>query len=183
MTSTPFYEFPYSQPVQGRGSGTVVTFTRPANTTNYTAADVIGVADAVTPANAGSAIHEFVGAGRAGGLFQILGATCIINSTTVPTGMTTLKLHLFNAAPAAILDNAAFALGAADRSLYLTQVDLPAVAAIGAGFVRSSVDVSAERPIVLTSSSVFGLLVTDAGVTSPASGLEFRLQLFLQEVA
>jgi hypothetical protein len=183
MTSTPFYEFPYSQPIQGRGSGTVVTFIRPTNTTSYTAADVIGAADTVTPANAGSAIFEFVGAGRAGGVFQVQGATCTINSTTVPTGMTTLKLHLFNASPTAILENAPFALLAADRTRYLAQLDLPAVVAVGGGFVRSVVEVANERSIVLTGTSVFGLLVTDSAVTSPASGLEFRLQLFLQEIA
>ena len=178
-----FTEFPYAQPIQGRGSAPQVIFTRPDNTTSYSIADVIGVADTVTPANAGSAIHEFVNCGRPGGLDQLLGATCLINRTTVPSGMTTLKLHLLNAAPAAILDNAAFALAAAERSKYLTQIDLPQVAAVGGGFVRSFVDISAERPIVLETSSLFGLLVTDAAVTGVAALTEYRLRIFLQEVA
>jgi len=175
MTSTPFYEFPQSQPIQGRGSAVSVIFTRPDDTTSYAAADVIG--------NATSAIHEFAGAGRAGGVYQLLGASCIINSTSVPTGMTTLKLHLLSSAPSAIADNAAFALVAADRSRYLTQIDLPAVATVGSGFVRTSVDVPAERPIATVGTSLFGLLVTDTAITSPTIALEFQLRVFLQEIA
>ena len=175
MTSTPFYEFPQSQPIQGRGSAVSVIFTRAANTASYAAADVIG--------SATSAIHEFAGVGRAGGVYQLLGASCIINSTSVPTGMTTLKLHLLSSAPSAIADNAAFALVAADRSRYLTQIDLPAVATVGSGFVRTSVDVSAERPIATVGTSLFGLLVTDTAITSPTIALEFQLRVFLQEIA
>jgi|694.fasta_scaffold34296_6 hypothetical protein len=175
MTSTPFYEFPISTPILGRGSGVSVTFTRPVDTTSYAAADVIG--------SATSAIHEFARVGRAGGLYQLLGASCIINSATVPTGMTTLKLHLLSSPPSAILDNAAFALTAADRNRYLAHIDFPAVAAVGAGFVRSAVDISGERAIATVGSSLFGLLVTDAAVTSPASALEFQLRVFLREIA
>lgn len=101
-----------------------VTITRPSNTTEYTAGDVVGIADAGTPANAGTAIHELLI--PASDRFVIVQEVqLLIHVASVPSGMAGFRVHFYNSSPTAILDNAAFDLVANDRAKWLGAVDLP----------------------------------------------------------
>src|SRR5512142_392177 len=102
----------------------VATITRPANTTAYTAGDVIGDTN-------GSAIITLPFAGFRGGFIQPQSVRLLIYSGTLPTSMTSLRLHLYSAAPTAIADNAAWDLPAADRAAYIDYIDLPTPTDLG----------------------------------------------------
>lgn len=161
-------------PAAGRSSSSAVTFNRPNDTTTYGATDVIGSA---TTAN-----HEITNVGLAGSLIQLQSATVIVDRTTLPAGFTTARLHLFTSAPAAIADNAAFAVASADRSKYAGFVDLPAFAVIGSGFLFSTTDYIG-RPIRLTSSSLFAnLALTGAAGFQPAAQTEYQIRFQAIEI-
>lgn len=141
-----------------------VSQTRPSNTTAYTAGDVIGAADSGTPANAGSAIWTFPGCPQQG---VIEGASLRIDVASIPSGMTTMRLHLYKASPTAILDNAAWDLPSGDRSAYLGYIDL-APADMGSTLWAQSDSVN-KRIRADTGGNLYGLLQTIGGFT-PTSG-------------
>lgn len=158
--------------IRGRAYTPSITFTRPNDTTPYVANDVIG--------SAVSANLALPNVGAAGSLIQILSASVLIRRTAVPTGMTTLRLHLWDASPAAIADNAPFAAADGDATKYAGTIEFPAVAVVGGGFVWSAVDY-VGRPIRMVSTSLFANLVTIAGVT-PSALTEYRIRLHCVEV-
>ena len=158
--------------VGGRSSSPVVTFTRPANTTAYLAGDVVG--------STGSAIHTATSAGVAGALIQVQSASLIVNKTSVPSGMTSFRLHLWESSPTAIADNAPFSAAAADRAKYRGFIDLPAIAAVGGGFLGTLADY-VGRPVRLTTTSFFFNLQT-IGAYTPASGTEYIVRFNCVEV-
>jgi len=160
--------------VIGASYSSTVSFARPSNTTAYTALDVIGVADSVTPADPGSAIHEFANIGAASGHIQITTAELSIANTSIPAGMTSFRLHLYTAAPTAILDNAAFSAAAGDRANYRGFIDFT-IGLIDAGFLYATADYIGKH-LELTTSSLFGVLVTNGGYT-PASGTTYAITL------
>ncbi len=153
-----------------------VTFTRPANTTAYAANDVVGVADASVAANAGSAIHEFTDIGPDGGDVLITSADLRIDVASLPSGMTTFRLHLYDAAPTAILDNAAWDLPAGDRVAYLGYIDLSQMIDVGSTLYVQADQVNKQFKLASGSTSLYGLLVTNGGFT-PTSGAVKRVRL------
>lgn len=159
--------------VSGRSGSPLITFVRPNDTNSYLAGDVIG--------SANSANLELPNAGAAGALMQALSASVTINRTSLPTGMTTLRLHLWDAAPAAIADNAPFAAAAADRAKYCGRIELVQPSVIGGGFLYTFGDY-VGRPIRLVTSSIWANLVTDAAITGPAAQTEYIVRLNLAEV-
>ncbi|ATW62775.1 hypothetical protein SCBWM1_gp91 [Synechococcus phage S-CBWM1] len=158
--------------VDGRSGSPVVTFTRPADTTAYAAADVIG--------SSSTANHEATGAGASGSLIQILSAALTVNLTSVPSGMTTFRLHIWDSQPTAIADNAAFSAAAADRAKYCGYIDMAAIQAIGGGFCWTQGDYIG-RPLRLSGTSFWFNLVTNGGFT-PASATEYRVRFHAVEV-
>lgn len=172
-------------PVAGAGGGLVVgglsyhptiSLTRPSNTTAYAALDVIGVADAVTPANAGSAIHELALAGPAGGSVIIVGAELAIHLAAVIAGMTGFRIHLYDASPTAILDNAAFDLVAGDRAKYLGYVDVGAVVDLGSTLYAAADGLNKLVKLAAAATSLFAQIQTLGGYT-PSSGDVAKLTL------
>lgn len=145
--------------IRGTSYSVVNSTTRPADTTAYTAGDVVGTAT--------SGVRQLVGAGRPGGAIQITSCDLTIALTDIPSGMTSFRLHLYMEPPVDILDNAAFTAAAADRTSYRGFVDLtPAV--IGSGFLYATADYIGKN-LRLTSSSLWGVLVTN-GAYTPTSG-------------
>jgi hypothetical protein len=166
--------YPATQGVSGRSGSPAVTFTRPADTTPYGAADVIGSA---TTAN-----HEAVGAGAAGSLIVIQSASLLVNATSVPSGLTTLRIHAWDSAPTAIADNAVFAAATVDRAKYCGFVDLQTIQAVGGGFLWTHGDY-VGRPIRLSGTSFFfNIALTGAAGFTPVSGAEFRARFHCVEV-
>lgn len=158
--------------VGGRSSSPVVTFTRPADTTAYTANDVIG--------STSTAIHGATSAGVAGALIQIQSISLVVNLTAVPSGMTSFRVHLWESSPTAIADNAAFSAAAADRAKYRGFYDLPTIAAVGGGFLWTHADY-VGRPIRLTTTGFFFNLQT-IGAFTPASETEYSVRFNCVEV-
>lgn len=158
--------------IAARGHSASVSVTRPSNTTAYTGGDVIGIADAGTPANAGSAILTFSSIGQTGELIRIVSATLEIDLAANPgAAMTTFRLHLYSTAPAAILDNAAFDLGstAADRAKYLGWVDFDPLVDLGSTLYFNEDNINKLVKLAASSTSLYGVLQTGAGYT-PSSG-------------
>ena len=160
----------------GDGQTSAVSFTRPANATPYTAGDVVGVADVSVAANAGSAIHVFASIGPSAGAIIITGADLRIDVAAVPSGMTSFRLHLYDAAPTAILDNAAWDLPAGDRTAYLGYIDIGAAVDVGSTLYAQADQVNKQFKLASASTSLYGLLVTNGGFT-PTSAAVKRLRL------
>lgn len=161
----------------GRSAGyqSEAQLTRPNNATAYGALDAIGAPDATDGTAAGSAILEFTNiAPRGGGLILLNGIDHTIYDSAIPSTMAAHRLHLYNAAPAAILDNATWSLVAGDRSKYLGFIDIPTtVDYVATLFVQ---DDSIRKQVRALTSSLWGVLITVPGFTPPAS-LAHRLRL------
>jgi hypothetical protein len=150
-----------------------VTITRPSNTTAYTAGDVVGQADSGTPANAGSAILEFTEVGPHGGLVLIAEARFEVDVSSVPSGMTTFRLHLYDASPDAILDNAAWDLSSSgDRGKYLGYVDISTPVDLGSTLFSQNLMVNKVVKLAAGSTSLFGELQTTSGYTPTSAAVK-----------
>lgn len=146
----------------------ITTWNRPSDTTPYAGGDVVGSA---TTAN----LRANTSAG-AGQRTIIHSAELIINNTSPPSGMTSFRLELWTELPAAIADNAPFAVAAAERSKYAGNILLSQAALVGGGFLWAFGDY-VGRPVRLSAEGQFFFfnLVTLAGYT-PASGTEYQVK-------
>jgi hypothetical protein len=149
-----------------------VTITRPSNTTAYGAGDVIGVADVSVAANAGNAIHTFTNIGPAGGQIMITAADLLAYVAAVPAGMTSFRLHLYNASPTAILDAATWDLPSGDRASYLGYIDLGSPADVGSTLYVQADQVNKQFKLASGSTSLYGLLVTAGGYTPTSAAVK-----------
>lgn len=143
-----------------------VSFTRPANTTAYTAGDVIGRADGATAANAGPALLEFVGLDQLNtGELMITSAYARVDATSIPAGMTSLVAHLYASKPdSGLLDNAAWVkTSAVDKAAYRGSITLTPVVSGGDLWVASD-GLNLHRKV--TGESLFVYLVTTGGFTA-----------------
>lgn len=145
------------------------TITRPSNTTDYTAGDVI----AATP----TAVATFSGVSTdTGANIIILGASLEVDVNAVPSGMTGFRLHLYNASPTAIDDNSAYSLPAGDRAKYLGSIIFDTPIDIGDTlFVRMN-NVNFKTKLASGSTSLYGILET-RGAFKPSSGCVKKITL------
>lgn len=145
----------------------VATITRPANTTAYSAGDVIG------------GVLSFASFAVADGHLIITSADIRYDVAAVPSGMTSLRLHLYSTTPpSAIADNAAFDLPSGDRSVYIGYLDFSSLTDLGSTLF-TQVD-GLNKQVMMASATLYGYLVTTAGWT-PAGNSEV-LQLTLRAV-
>jgi hypothetical protein len=140
-----------------------VTITRPANIDAYTAGDAVGD-------TGGSAILEFANMGASGGNILITSAELEIDVSAVPIGMTGFKLRLYNLAPTAIADNAAWDLVSGDRTKYLGSISLTQPTDMGSTLVSENDGIN--KQIKLSGTSVFGILTTDGGYTPTSAAVK-----------
>ena len=140
--------------------------TRPANTTAYTAGDVVGAtAAAIEFTNVGSG-----GGVGSGGHFIITDADLRFDLTSVPAGMTTFRLHLYDATPgSAYADNAAWDLPSGDRANYLGYIDLGTPVDVGSTLFVQVGDLK-KKIWIKNSAALFGYLVTNGGYTPASAG-------------
>ena len=148
-------------------SGKVVSAsqTRPANTTAYTALDVVGQ-DAAANIAFTSVLPN------AGGTFVIFGARLRIDVAAIPAGMSSFRLHLYNAAPTAIVDNAAYNLPSGDRTKYLGYVEISGVLDIGDTLWIQATGVNFVGKLAAGSTSLWGILQTVSAYTPTASAVK-----------
>lgn len=166
----------YSMGVAGTAFRSTVTITRPSNTTAYTAGDVIGIADAGTPANAGSAIHTLSNIGPSGGYVLVQSVSLVIANTSVPSGMGAFRVHLYSSSPTAILDNAAFDLVSGETALYMGYVDLPTPQDLGSTIYTQTDYPGRLIKLAADSTSIFAEIET-RGAYTPASGTVYSLRV------
>lgn len=145
-----------------------VLFTRPNNATAYTAGDVIGRADTVTPANAGDAIIRLAAVGPVGGAVSLETVELHFDTNAIPAGMTTFRLHLYGLSPAAVLDNAVYNLSSAEIARYLGFITLNAPVDFGDTIYSITTDIRRHINLVPYSGSLFAELET-VGAFTPAA--------------
>lgn len=131
--------------------------TRPANTTAYTAGDVVGGA--------------FQFSGIPAGLQCLIDAVALrIDVAAIPAGMTSFVLHLYSQTPpSALADNAAWDLSAGDRASYLGEIQMGSPADKGSSLYCSAVGVN--LPVLTGATGLWAYLVTN-GAFTPAGGSE-----------
>lgn len=154
------------------GVQTRADVTRPANITAYTAGDVVG------------GVLTFAGvAPLAASSFAFMGVDLRYDVAAVPSGMSTMRLHLYSATPAsAYADNAAWDLPAGDRSAYLGYVDIGTPSDLGSTlFVANDAVGPKQLKLAAGSTSLFGYLQTVGGYT-PAANSE-TLSVILRGLA
>lgn len=139
------------------------TLTRPNDTAQYTAGDVIGAAAGSTAA------LTFASIGTAAKVIRITGVRLEIDVNAVPSGMTSFRLHLYNVTPPSALgDNAVWDLPAGDRASYLGYVDLGTPADVGSTLYVQSTGLDYDFLMGATT-GLFGYLVTNGTFTPSAS--------------
>ena len=136
------------------------TITRPDDTTAYAALDVVGEG---TAANL-----VFENAGPSGGQVIINSVSLRIDAAALPTTISTFRLHLYNAAPTAIADNAAFNLIAADRAKYLGYVDISSPIDVGDTLWSQDNGIGTIVKLAANSTTLYGVLQTVAAYTPTA---------------
>lgn len=160
-----------------------VSITRPSNILAYTAGDMIGQADAGTPANPGDAVLKFADIGNPGGTLKIVGADLLVFLAAVPAGMGIFTLHLYDGVPDAKLDNGAWTFaGANDRAKYLGSIQIGTPAVVGATLFVVNDALSKQVKLAAGSSDLYGVLVSAGGYT-PTSGEQYKVRLQVENKA
>jgi len=155
---------PYVFPVAIEGFSPQVAITRPANQTPYTALDVVGGA------------FEIPLIGPSGEHTKVISSSLRLDIASIPAGMTTFRLHLYDVTPpSAIVDNAAWDLASGDRASYLGYLDLGTPVDVGSTCTVQTDGLA--RLMKLAGTSVFGYLVTTGGYTPAANSEVYNLRL------
>ena len=137
--------------------------------TAYAAGDVISTA-------AGEVLMFTGAADEADAQFLINGARMRIDTAAIPSGMGGFRLHLYNAAPTAIADNAAFNLPAADRSKYLGFVPISTPVDLGDTLWAQDDNLNVRGKLG-SNTTLYGILETLAAYTPTASTVK-TIQLY-----
>ena len=146
-----------------------VTITRPDNTDAYAAGDVFGT-------NPASNIEFENVLPEAGQHFYIVDAKIEVILAAVPTNMSTFTLHLFDSAPTAIADNAAWTLLEADASKYLGSIVFTLPVDLGGALIMWEKEINIKRKLAANSTSLYAQLETDGNYT-PTSEEVINIQL------
>lgn len=152
----------------GGGYSYQYTLTRTNDTNAYTAGDVLGSAT-----SAAGAVLAFTGMGPAAGHIIITDVDFLVAVTAVPSGMTSFRLHLYNAIPTSALgDNAAWDLPSTDRTQYLGYIDLGTPADVGSSLFVQTSQVN-KKVLMGATSTLYGYLVTNGGYTPTAQAVKY----------
>lgn len=155
------------------GSAARVSFNRVADTNAYTGGDVLGTATGSTAA------LNFSSIGNLNNEFMITSTSLLVGLSSVPSGMTSFTLHLYDGAPASAYgDNAAWDLPSGDRDAYLGSISLGTPVDVGSSLYVEGNGVNKQITVV---SGLYGYLVTNAGYT-PASGTNHVVTLHVLPV-
>jgi hypothetical protein len=137
-----------------------VTITRPANTDAYIAGDVVGGAIA------------FPDIGSLAGDSFITSASLRINVSSVPAGMTSFRLHLYDVTPpSALADNAPWDLPSGDRASYLGYIDLGSPADVGSTLYVQADQIN-KQVRLRNNYTLYGYLTTAGGYTPTSEAVK-----------
>jgi hypothetical protein len=154
------------------GHSFTVTITRPATTPTYAIGQVIGDTN-------GSAIFAFTNMGKAGGEVMITSIELEVDVASVPSGMTSYNVRLYNASPTAAADAAAWDIVSGDRGKYLGKVVISAP--VDEGSTLFCDNDSINKQITLVSSTLYVELQTPTSYIA-TSGAVKRLTIHTVEV-
>lgn len=158
-------------PIKSDGGKTTASKTRPADATAYVAGDVIG-ADPATNWTFSNVLSN------AAGMFIISSVTLEVDVAAVPAGMGGFRLHLYDSAPTAIIDNAAFDLASGDRAKYLGYITLDTPVDLGTTLWSQTNNVNFTGKLAAASTTLSGMLETLGGYT-PSSATVKSITLFV----
>lgn len=157
--------------VDGKAYRAALDITRPANTTAYSAGDVIGTG------SGDAAILTLSSIGPSGGYVLVQSIELVLGISAVPSGMTSFRLHFYNAAPGAAADNSVFDLASGDRAKYIGYVDLPAPIDFGSTCF-TQVDYPGKLfKLASATTSLFCELQTIGGFTPAANSEVYSLRV------
>lgn len=140
----------------GTGKRSQATVTRAANTTAYSALDVVGGA------------FELTNIGPSGSAVLLTSVDYRYNVPNLPTGIGNFRMHLYSATPpSAIADNSPFDLATGDLGVYLGYVDIGILADLGSNLYCQADRVN--KQVQLAGTSLFGYLVSNAAFTPAAA--------------
>ena len=148
--------------VKSGASYVTATQTRPNDTVSYTAYDVVGQ-------NPGANVTFSNVSSVSGGHIIIQSACLEVDVAAVPTGMSSFRLHLYDAAPTVIADNAAYDLPSGDRAKYLGYIEFDTPIDLGATLWSQKDALGMKRKLAAGSTALYGILQTIGGFTPSAS--------------
>jgi hypothetical protein len=157
--------------VDGTAYSSVVSFTRPANVTAYTAGDVIGTGAS------NDAIHSLTSIGSSGGYVVVQSIELVLGIAAVPSGMTSFRVHFYDSSPNAAADNSVFDVASADRAKYLGYIDLPAPVDLGSTCFTQTDYPGKLFKLASASTSLFCELQTIGGFTPAANSEPYILRV------
>lgn len=140
--------------------------TRPADTSAYTAGDV------VSDSTSAPTVLTFASIGPSGGRVLITSADIRIDVSAVPSGMGIFRLHLYDAAPTAINDNAAYNLPSGDRAKYLGYLDITAPGDLGDTLYGTLDTVRKQVKLAAASTSIYGILESRGAYTPTSAAVK-----------
>jgi hypothetical protein len=145
----------------GTGFASTATIQRPSGATAYTANDVYG------------SIIQLSNIGPSGGNVFINNIKIMFNTSTPPSGMTSLVIYLYSASPpSAIADNLVFNGASADRDFHLTEdgITLPIATMRGGGsFFAMASNINRQIKLAANSTSLWAYVVTPSAFTPTSS--------------
>lgn len=146
----------------------VTTITRPANTTPYSALDVVGGA------------LDLGILGKSGKSIILLNTQLEYDVGAIPAGMSTWTLHLYSVTPpSAIADNGAWNLPSDDRASYLGAVPLGILADLGSTLYVETTD--QNKKVLLSGTNLFAYLVTTTGFTPAGNSEVLKLTIHTED--
>jgi hypothetical protein len=146
------------------------SITRPNDTTAYAAGDVFGE----NPAANISFSFEVESLD-----LYITGVRLIYNANAVKASMDTFTLHLYDSAPTAIADNAAWTLISDDATKYLGSIIMPLPTDLGDVLISVKDNINIKRKLSSGSKILYGQLVTNGAFTP---GAEDVINVMLETV-
>lgn len=137
------------------------TITLDAGVAAHSALDVVSTA-------AGE-VMEFASLGSAGDLVCIMGTMVKYSANALPTAHAGYRLHLYNASPTAIADNAAYNVPTADLAKYIGFIPLSTM--VDVGDTCSVKDNNVNFTTKLVGTGLFGILQCIAAETPAANAV------------
>lgn len=144
--------------VSPTGYRSAAAITRPANTTAYSAGDVVG------------GVLTFLAAGPTAGHVVLMSCDFRYDVASVPSGATSFRLYLYSVTPpSALADNAGWDLPAGDRNAFIGYVDLGSVVDLGSTLFAQADQVNKQVKLGASETALYGYLVTSAAFTPAAN--------------
>lgn len=122
--------------------------------------------------------QTFTGVGQSGTMVRIIGATFSIDTTTPVASA--FRLHLYNATPAVIADDATYVVVTADGAKYLGYIDLGTAVDLGSTWQFVSQD-GLSKPILLVDTTIVAYLQNLTTVTLEA--VAHKVTLFTEPLS